>query len=99
MNSIKRLLSLLVSVLLLVGPAIGQQNQIRIACVGGSTTYGDKMQSREFNAYPAQLQAMLGNQYQVLNLGVSEVESISEKHILSKGIKNLLNYNPDIIFF
>ena len=99
MNSINRLLSFLVLVLLFVAPASGQRHQIRIACIGGSTTYGDKMQSREYNAYPAQLQAMLGNQYRVLNLGVSEVESTSGKDIFSKGIKNLLNYNPDIIFF
>jgi lysophospholipase L1-like esterase/pimeloyl-ACP methyl ester carboxylesterase len=98
MNLINRLLSFLVSFLLLVGPALGQQHQIRIACVGGTTTFGDKMQAREHNAYPAQLQAMLGDRYQVLNLGVSNTESLPGQTILSNRVTNLSKYKPGIIF-
>ena len=47
------------------------KDPIKIACIGNSITYGAKVANRENNAYPEQLQAMLGNQYQVRNFGVS----------------------------
>ena len=44
---------------------------IKIACVGNSITYGAGMLNRENNAYPKQLQAMLGAGYRVENFGVN----------------------------
>lgn len=45
--------------------------KIKIACVGNSITYGAEVANRDKNAYPAQLQAMLGDHYQVENFGVT----------------------------
>lgn len=45
--------------------------QIRVACIGNSITYGHGIQDREHDTYPAQLQALLGSDYQVVNFGVS----------------------------
>lgn len=45
--------------------------QINIACVGNSITYGSGVVNREKNSYPAQLQAMLGDRYRVMNFGKS----------------------------
>jgi lysophospholipase L1-like esterase len=47
------------------------QNKIKVACIGASITYGATIENREQNSYPAQLQKMLGNNYQVTNYGVS----------------------------
>jgi lysophospholipase L1-like esterase len=47
------------------------QNKIKVACIGASITYGARIDNREQNSYPAQLQKMLGNTYQVTNYGVS----------------------------
>ena len=44
---------------------------IKIACIGNSITYGAGVSNREQNAYPKQLQAMLGDAYFVENFGVS----------------------------
>lgn len=44
---------------------------VKVACVGNSITYGYKLPDREVNAYPAQLQRMLGNGYVVGNFGHS----------------------------
>ncbi|NRB50634.1 MAG: hypothetical protein HRU41_23395 [Saprospiraceae bacterium] len=41
-----------------------------IACVGDSITFGARLEAPDTYSYPAQLQLMLGNQYQVHNLGV-----------------------------
>ncbi|ATP55746.1 G-D-S-L family lipolytic protein [Pedobacter ginsengisoli] len=75
--------------------------KIKIACVGNSITYGAGVVNREKNAYPAQLQAMLGNNYQVMNFGVSGTT------LLKKGnnpywntiaYKKALESKPDIVF-
>ena len=38
---------------------------IRVACIGNSITYGAFIPNREMNCYPAQLQAYLGDGYEV----------------------------------
>lgn len=54
-------------------PALGDATSgaIRVACVGDSITQGVGVEDAEHNAYPAQLQALLGDGYQVLNYGLS----------------------------
>ena len=48
-----------------------KNNVIRVACVGDSITYGDKLgKRRATKSYPAQLQVLLGEGYQVENYGV-----------------------------
>ena len=43
----------------------------RVACVGDSITFGAGIKDRARNSYPAQLQQMLGDRYDVRNFGVS----------------------------
>lgn len=50
---------------------IAQAQKIKVACVGNSVTYGYKIENREANCYPAQLQRMLGDAYAVENFGHS----------------------------
>ncbi len=81
--------------------AKSQGNKIRIACVGNSITFGSKVENREKNAYPVQLQAMLGEGYDVANFGVSGAT------LLKKGnkpywnqpeYKKALEFKPDVVF-
>jgi lysophospholipase L1-like esterase len=44
---------------------------IRIACVGNSITYGAGLKYRDTDAYPAVMQRLLGNGYDVRNFGHS----------------------------
>lgn len=46
-------------------------NDIKIACVGNSITYGHGIDNRERKSYPAQLDSLLGAGYNVQNFGVS----------------------------
>lgn len=67
--------------LLTVNLAIGQHHSrhshhhypdtIRVACVGNSITEGFGLNDKKTEAYPARLQQMLGDQYLVLNAGLS----------------------------
>lgn len=45
--------------------------KVRVACIGNSITYGHGIEDRQHDTYPAQLQAMLGDAFQVENFGVS----------------------------
>ncbi len=47
-----------------------QQDAIRVACIGNSITHGSGIDMQELNAYPAQLQRLLGSGYHVRNFGV-----------------------------
>jgi lysophospholipase L1-like esterase len=57
--------------LLLLPLAAVAAEPIRVACVGDSITFGAGAAHRETESYPAQLQAMLGEIYEVKNFGVS----------------------------
>ena len=76
------------------------QSKIKIACIGNSITFGSGVENREVNSYPAQLQKMLGDDYEVKNFG------ISARTMLRKGdhpywkeqtYQNALEYSPDIV--
>jgi lysophospholipase L1-like esterase len=47
--------------------------KIRVACVGDSITWGDTLEAidRWSNCYPTLLQGMLGDRYEVWNMGIS----------------------------
>jgi lysophospholipase L1-like esterase len=51
--------------------ATSAQAQIRVACVGDSITFGARIPDRETQSYPAQLDALLGGEYEVKNFGVN----------------------------
>lgn len=77
------------------------QQKIKIACVGNSITYGAGVADREHNSYPAQLQNMLGNGYDVKNFGRSGVTLLKKgnnPYWQTKEYREALAYNPDIVF-
>lgn len=47
------------------------QKLVKVACVGDSITFGSHVTGRDQNSYPAVLQTLLGEKYQVKNFGVS----------------------------
>lgn len=64
---------------LLALPTIAQE-KIKVACVGNSVTYGYKVENRETNCYPAQLQLLLGDQFEVKNFGHSGATLLRKGH-------------------
>jgi acyl-CoA thioesterase-1 len=66
------LVALVVAVLPLLAADEATQPAVRkIACVGDSITFGSTLKDREHDSYPAQLQQMLGDQWNVMNFGYS----------------------------
>lgn len=66
--------------LALLFAATGQAQKIKVACVGNSVTYGYKIENREINSYPAQLQRLLGDGYEVENFGKSGSTLLNRGH-------------------
>ena len=79
-----------------------KENQIKVACVGDSVTYGFGITPWAGNNYPAVLQKMLGNNYCVKNFGYSgrTLQSTGNKpYINEKLYKETLDFQPDIVIF
>ncbi|KAA2238924.1 hypothetical protein F0L74_22170 [Chitinophaga agrisoli] len=73
----------------------------KVACIGASITYGATVNDREHNAFPAQLQTMLGNGYAVSNYGVSGTTMLRKgdhPYWATKEYQQALQSNPDIVF-
>ena len=94
-------ITLLLFFLFIIPDTWASHQTIKIACVGNSITYGAGIENREKNCYPAQLQAYLGNQYEVQNFGVSGQTILSKgdyPYIQTQEYKNLKVFQPDIVF-
>lgn len=77
------------------------QKKIRIACIGNSITYGAGIVNRENNNYPQQLQAMLGNTYEVMNFGVNGTTLLkngNKPYWKTSQYTAALASKPDIVF-
>lgn len=75
-------------------------NPIKIACVGNSITYGASIANREANSYPAQLQAFLGDGYEVRNFGVSATTLLTDgnfPYITTPEYEQSKEYAPDMV--
>ena len=69
----------IIGILALFFPASGTA-AVKVACVGDSVTYGARIEDRENDAYPAQLQRMLGPDYEVCNFGRSGATLLRHGH-------------------
>src|SRR5690606_8374608 len=70
-------------------------------CIGNSITYGSQVANRERNSYPAQLQAMLGQGYDVRNFGVGGTTLLQKgdrPYRKTAAYADALQFRPDIVF-
>lgn len=76
--------------------------QIKVACIGDSTTYGYGIKNWKNNNYPALLQKELGDDYCVVNFGMngSTVQSFGDQPYIENEIFNeSVEFDADIIIF
>ena len=72
----------------------------KVACVGDSITFGAGIKERVKNCYPAQLAALLGDDYEVKNFGVNGATMLQQgnKPYLKQGAyKRALSFQPDVV--
>lgn len=73
---------------------------VRIACVGNSITFGSTIENIEEDSYPAQLQKLVGDNYEVRNFGKSGATLLYDGNLPyaeSQQYKDLVEYAPDVI--
>ena len=90
---------IIISLLAISKTKAREDGVIRITCVGDSITDGIGASNGE-NAYPSQLQKLLGDSYLVLNKGVSGTTvTRSDERAYTKTSKyqESLESNPDIV--
>lgn len=76
------------------------QEKIKVACVGNSITYGSGIKNRDKDSYPAQLQALLGDEYEVVNFGRGGRTGLSNgdrPYIKEPEYKAALEFQPHIV--
>ena len=76
------------------------QDAVKVACIGDSITDGHGIDLRDANAYPAQMQKMLGNKYNVKNFGISArtvMNSGDLPYMNEPYWQDALAFNPDIV--
>lgn len=96
MSSLKRLLLLLICS---VAVTFAHSKKIRVACIGNSVTYGYLLPDRESNAYPFQLQKLLGEEYEVGNFGKSGATLLNRGHrpyMQQQEFKDAMSFAGDI---
>lgn len=76
------------------------KRSIRVACVGDSIAYGLVLKDRIKNAYPSQLDKLLGSRYSVENFGKSGATLLingDRPYIKSREFAASLEFKPDIV--
>ena len=79
-----------------------KEDQIRVACVGDSITYGCMVKNRNKNNYPNVLNGLLGEGYCVNNFGYTDRAVIYDAdlpYVKEKLYKQSLDFKPDIVVF
>jgi acyl-CoA thioesterase-1 len=67
---------------------------IKIVCIGDSITFGARVKDRAINAYPAQLQSLLGTTHKVHNCGTSGIQM---QNYLNRWADKITAIQPDIV--
>jgi acyl-CoA thioesterase-1 len=73
---------------------------IRVACVGNSITFGYGIKDREQDSYPAQLQGLLGNRWQVMNFGFNGATLLkhgTKPYSHLPVYREVLSFKPDVV--
>ncbi|GAA6258023.1 hypothetical protein F070042J6_38750 [Bacteroides sp. f07] len=79
---------------------LSAQKQIKVACVGNSITYGIGLSDRLVQSYPAQLQKILGDRYEVRNFGSSGATLLNQGHrpyTRQEEYRKVLDFAGDIV--
>lgn len=97
-SSLFRTLLTLLILLPALGEGVVKKREVKVACVGDSITFGARLDNPDEESYPAQLQELLGVEYQVKNFGVggSTLLRKATPTVWSQ-LKRIQEFNPDIV--
>lgn len=96
-RSFRRGMSLVV---VLLATLVSQAKTVKVACVGNSITYGVGLQDRAHEAYPVQLQRLLGAGYTVENFGKPGATLLFNGHrpyVRQEEFRRAMAFRADIV--
>ena len=100
MNEMKRILTAIILLLALVSSrTVADNHKTRVACIGNSITYGMTLADPSTESYPARLQQMLGDAYEVGNFGKSGTTLLRHGHrpyVAQEEWRKAKAFKPDI---
>jgi lysophospholipase L1-like esterase len=77
---------------------LNKTDKIKVACIGDSITFGARLDDPDKYSYPAQLQALLGENYLVENFGVGSCTLIRKgKPTVWTQLAKIMESNPNIV--
>lgn len=79
---------------------VANANAMKVACIGNSITYGARLKYRDTESWPAQLQVMLGKDYNVRNYGNSGATMTNgdRGYMKEPPYKYAKIFAPDLVF-
>lgn len=89
----------IVAVLMFIVVGLGLGAKTKVACIGNSITFGYLLPDRTVNAYPFQLQRLLGDDYEIGNFGNSGATLLNHGHKPYMSLpewKAALEFRPDV---
>lgn len=95
-----KIISYIILTTILLFSADLSAQKTKVACIGNSVTYGYLVENRELNCYPAQLQKLLGEKYEVMNFGKSGATLLNKGHrpyMKQDEYKAALNFAGDLV--
>jgi len=75
-----------------------KKRKIKVACIGDSITFGARLEDPSTDSYPAQLQKLLGEKYEVTNFGVGGSTLIRKgRPTVWNQLPKIVESNPDVV--
>lgn len=98
LNCIRTLLSFFLILLIAANLNGEKKSKTKIACVGDSITFGARLDDPSTDSYPAQLQKLLGEKYEVTNFGVGGCTLIRKgRPTVWNQLPKIIESNPDVV--
>ena len=95
----QKIILLLAALLFFYLNSFSQNQKIKVACIGNSVTFGYRLKDPSTESYPAQMQKMLGDKYEVNNYGHSGATLLRKGHnpyYKTKEFSEAIKLVPDV---
>ncbi|MFT4569088.1 MAG: acyl-CoA thioesterase-1 [Saprospiraceae bacterium] len=80
------------------GAGLVSDPKIKVACIGDSITFGARLEYPEKDGYPAQLQKLMGDEYEVFNFGVGGCTLLRKgRPTVWDQLLKIKDSNPDLV--
>ncbi len=91
--------SIFLFIVLLALDLVSYAQEVKVACIGNSVTFGYGLKNPENESYPSVLQGLLGQKYEVKNFGLSGATLLKKGHrpyYKTEQFEEVMSFKPDV---